>query len=78
MLNMKYIIDGKLHRHRVESSIKWFFQNYLPKFEHFDWLISKLISLLPNQNACEISLLRNQLTDDSALGEVFTDFLVEL
>ena len=40
--------------------------------------MTKLISLLPNQNACEISLLQNQLTDDSALGEVFTDFLVEL
>ena len=31
--------------------------------EQFDWLISKLILLSPNQNAWEISYLRNPFTD---------------
>ena len=47
----------------------FFRKNYFPKLEQFDLLISKLISLSPNQNAqiWEISFLRNQLTGDSAL-----------
>ena len=47
----------------------FFRKNYFPKLEQFDLLISKLISLSPNQNAqiWETSFLRNQLTGDSAL-----------
>ena len=50
-------------------SSKLITENWFPKFEHFDWTISKLISLLPNQNTYiwEISFLRNQLTDASTL-----------
>ena len=25
------------------SSVNWFCQNWFPKFEHFDWLIAKLV-----------------------------------
>ena len=43
-------------------------QNWFLKFEQFDWLISKLILLSPNQNAFwEISFSRKQLTDDSVI-----------
>ena len=50
----------------------------MPKFKQFDWLISKLISLSPNQNASkirEICFLQNQLTDDSALTVVSWKFI---
>ena len=40
-------------------------------FEQFGWLISKLILLSPNQNAWEISFLRNQFTDVCGPYEMF-------
>ena len=46
----------------AESSVNWFrkehiSQNWYPKFEQFDWLISKLILLWPNQNTFKFGKL---------------------
>ena len=46
----------------AESSVNWFHkehisQNWYPKFEQFDWLISKLILLWPNQNTFKFGKL---------------------
>ena len=30
-------------RFRVVSFVNWFCQNWFPKYEHFDWLIAKLV-----------------------------------
>ena len=44
------------HQDWAESSVNWFrkkliYQNWFPKFKHFDWVIAKLVLIWANKNA---------------------------
>ena len=44
------------HQDWAESSVNWFrkkliYQNWFPKFKHFDWVIAKLVLILAKQKA---------------------------
>ena len=52
------------HQDWAESSVNWFrkkliYQNWFPKFKHFDWVIAKLVLILANQKVLYSANLEN-------------------